>query len=147
MSVRCVPCDVILVTIVLTVCNNYVFADKKFICEKMVHYHDCAKFGGLFRYNFNACACIFLAILFCSPDTCKLPSLSRLADNVILALEDDLPEQIQNGTEVTFACTDGYALTKGGVLTCREDGIWQGILPECARKLIKSSNNVNIIIM
>ena len=73
-----------------------------------------------------------IAILFCSPDTCKLPSLSRLADNVILALEDDLPEQIQNGTEVTFACTDGYALTKGGVLTCREDGIWQGILPECA---------------
>ena len=81
-----------------------------------------------------------LATMF-SPDTCKLPSLSRLADNVVLALEDDLPERIQNGTEITFACTDGYALTKGGVLTCREDGIWQGILLECARKLRKCLNN------
>ena len=56
---------------------------------------------------------------------------------ILARLLNDLPDQIKNGTEVTFACTDGYALTKGGVLTCREDGIWQGILPECARKLIK----------
>ena len=73
--------------------------------------------------------------MICSADTCQLPSLSRLADNVTLALDADLPERIQNGTEVTFGCTDGFALTKGGVLTCGDDGIWQGVLPECARML------------
>lgn len=73
--------------------------------------------------------------LICSTDTCQLPSLSRLADNVVLALDSDLPERIQNGTEVTFGCTEGFALTKGGVLTCGDDGIWQGALPECARRL------------
>ncbi len=52
-----------------------------------------------------------------------------------LALDADLPERIQNGTEVTFGCTDGFALTKGGVLKCGDDGIWQGVLPECARML------------
>ena len=70
--------------------------------------------------------------MICSADTCKLPSLSRLADHVTLALDADLPERIQNGTEVKFGCTDGFALTKGGVLTCGDDGIWQGVLPECA---------------
>ena len=73
--------------------------------------------------------------LICSVDTCQLPSLSRLADNLILALDADLPERIQSGTEVKFGCTDGFALTKGGVLTCGDDGIWQGVLPECARRL------------
>ena len=48
-----------------------------------------------------------------------------------LALDADLPVRIQNGTEVTFGCTEGFALTKGGVLTCGDDGIWQGVLPEC----------------
>ena len=52
-----------------------------------------------------------------------------------LAQDADLPERIQNGTEVKFGCTDGFALTKGGVLTCGDDGIWQGVLPECARML------------
>ena len=73
--------------------------------------------------------------MICSADTCQLPSLSRLADHVTLALDADLPERIQNGTEVKFGCTDGFALTKGGVLTCGDGGIWQGVLPECARML------------
>ena len=73
----------------------------------------------------------YITTMFCSVDTCKLPSLSRLADHVTLALDADLPVRIQNGTEVTFGCTEGFALTKGGVLTCGDDGIWQGVLPEC----------------
>ena len=75
-----------------------------------------------------------LAYSFSSPDTCKVPSLSRLADNVILALDTDLPERILNGTELKFGCREGFALVRGGVLTCGDDGIWQGDLPECARK-------------
>ena len=76
-----------------------------------------------------------IIIHFISPaDTCKVPSLSRLADNVTLALDADLPERILNGTELKFGCIEGLALVKGGVLTCGDDGIWQGDLPECARK-------------
>ena len=71
---------------------------------------------------------------FPSTDTCKVPSLSRLADNVILVLDTDLPERILNGTELKFGCREGFGLVKGGVLTCGDDGIWQGELPECACK-------------
>ena len=53
-----------------------------------------------------------------------------------LALDADLPERIQNGTEITFACGEGFALARGRVLTCGDDGIWQGDLPECARKCL-----------
>ena len=63
-----------------------------------------------------------------------MPSLSRLLDNVTLVLDTDLPERILNGTELTFGCSEGFALVRGGVLTCGDDGIWQGDLPECARK-------------
>ena len=71
---------------------------------------------------------------FSSPDTCKVPSLSKFADNVTLALNADLPERIVKGTELKFGCSEGFALVKGGVLTCEDDGIWQGDLPECARR-------------
>ena len=87
------------------------------------------------RWCLWSCTYTF-TILLCSPDTCQLPSLSRLADNVTLALDADLPERIQNGTEIMFACSDGFALTRGRVLTCGDDGIWQGVLPECARKCL-----------
>ena len=82
----------------------------------------------------------YITPVFCSADTCKLPSLSRLADHVTLALDADLPERIQNGTEVKFGCTDGFALTEGGLLTCGDDGIWQGVLPKCDDMLIEYCN-------
>ena len=64
-----------------------------------------------------------------------------------LALDIDLPERIQNGTEITFACSEGFALVKGRVLTCGDDGIWQGDLPECARKcLMKWHPYVNVLV-
>ena len=69
-----------------------------------------------------------------SPGTCEVPSLSRIADHVTLVLDTDLPERIVNGTVLKFGCSEGYALVRGGVLTCGDDGIWQGDLPECARK-------------
>ena len=53
---------------------------------------------------------------------------------MILALDADLPERILSGTELKFSCSEGFALVRGAVLTCGDDGIWQGDLPECARK-------------
>ena len=69
-----------------------------------------------------------------SPDTCNVSSLSKLADHVTLVLDPDLPERILKGTEWKFGCNEGFTLVKGGVLTCGDDGIWQGDLPECACK-------------
>ena len=68
------------------------------------------------------------------PDTCKVSSVSKLADNVTLVLDTDLPERIVKGTELKLGCSEGFTLVKRGVLTCGDDGIWQGDLPECARK-------------
>ena len=54
---------------------------------------------------------------------------------MVLVLDSDLPERILNGTVITFACNEGYYLAQGGVMTCGDDGIWQGYPPECVRKL------------
>ena len=68
-----------------------------------------------------------------SLDTCRLPSLSRVEDNVVLVLDSGLPERILQGTDITFACIEGFYPARG-VLTCGNDGIWQGDLPQCVRK-------------
>ena len=73
-----------------------------------------------------------------------MPSLSRIADHVTLVLDTDLPERILKGTELKFGCSEGYALVKGGVLTCGDDGIWQGDLPECARKWTQNALNLTV---
>ena len=88
------------------------------------------------HYSKHACITIsnYIMVKLRSPDTCKVPSLSRLADNVTLVLDTDLPERILKGTELKFGCIEGFALVRGGVLTCGDDGIWQGNFPECACK-------------
>ena len=55
---------------------------------------------------------------------------------MVLVLDSDLPERILNGTEITFACDEGIQLAQERVLTCGDDGIWQGDLPHCISKWI-----------
>ena len=73
-----------------------------------------------------------------------MPSLSRLGDNVTLVLDTDLPERILNGTVLKFGCIGGLALVRGGMLTCGDDGIWQGDLPECACKWTLNALNSEV---
>ena len=49
------------------------------------------------------------------------------------------PSSVTVKSSVVFACDEGFQLTQGGYLTCREDGFWDGKKPACAQSSAAAS--------
>ena len=92
------------------------------------------------------CACVCVCVCVCVKYTAQYVPIAYILLFHIGACP--LPPAPSNGylvnspsrttvnSSVVFACDEGFQLTQGSYLICREDGFWDGLRPVCAQSSV-----------